>query len=68
MRPGNLSSSYLENIAVIGNYLPRHCGVATFITDLCKAIAREYPKTDCFALAVNDTSAGTPTHQACGLN
>src|SRR5260370_31027788 len=31
-----------SRIAVIGNYLPRHCGIATFTTDLCSAISREY--------------------------
>ena len=25
-----------SRIAVIGNYLPRHCGIATFTTDLCE--------------------------------
>ncbi len=31
----------MENmkIAVIGNYLPRQCGIATFTTDLCDSIA-----------------------------
>jgi glycosyltransferase involved in cell wall biosynthesis len=28
-------------IAVIGNYLPRRCGIATFTADLCDAIAGE---------------------------
>jgi hypothetical protein len=27
---------------VIGNHLPRQCGIATFTTDLCDAIAAEY--------------------------
>jgi len=31
-----------SRIAVIGNYLPRQCGIATFTTDLCEAIAAEY--------------------------
>jgi len=31
--------SHLRKIAVIGNYLPRRCGIATFTTDLCDAIA-----------------------------
>ena len=29
-------------IAVIGNHLPRQCGIATFTTDLCNAITVEY--------------------------
>jgi len=29
-------------IAIIGNHLPRPCGIATFTTDLCNAITVEY--------------------------
>ena len=29
-------------VAVVGNHLPRQCGIATFTTDLCDAIAAEY--------------------------
>ena len=35
-------ASLPSRIAVIGNYLPRHCGIATFTTDLCAAITAEY--------------------------
>lgn len=31
----------IGKIAVIGNYLPRQCGIATFTTDLSQSIARE---------------------------
>ena len=41
-------------IAVIGNYLPRQCGIATFTTDLCMAIASEYGSARLFAIPVND--------------
>src|SRR6201995_3090261 len=41
-------------IATIGNYLPRQCGIATFTTDLCDAIASEYGGQRLFALPVND--------------
>ena len=41
-------------IAVIGNYLPRQCGIATFTTDLCTAIASEYGSARLFAIPVND--------------
>ena len=47
-----------KRIAFIGNYLPRQCGIATFTTDLCEAVATEYPETTCFALPVNDTDDG----------
>jgi glycosyltransferase involved in cell wall biosynthesis len=45
-------------IAVVGNYLPRHCGIATFTTDLCDAIHAEYGATELLALPVNDTEEG----------
>jgi len=39
---------------MLGNHLPRQCGIATFTTDLGDAIASEFPEFDCFALAMND--------------
>jgi len=48
----------LNRLAFIGNYLPRQCGIATFTTDLCEAIAAEYSDTTCIALPVNDLEAG----------
>ena len=41
-------------IAFIGNYLPRECGIATFTTDLCTAVAAEYGEGRLFAIPVND--------------
>ncbi|MGD0292907.1 MAG: glycosyltransferase family 4 protein [Terracidiphilus sp.] len=41
-------------IAFVGNYLPRECGIATFTTDLCTAIATEYGEGRLFAIPVND--------------
>ena len=43
---------------MIGNYLPRQCGIATFTTDLCAAISAEYGTARLLALPVNDTEAG----------
>jgi glycosyltransferase involved in cell wall biosynthesis len=43
-----------HKVALLGNHLPRQCGIATFTTDLSEAIAREHPALDCFVLAVND--------------
>jgi glycosyltransferase involved in cell wall biosynthesis len=39
---------------MLGNHVPRQCGIATFTTDLSEAIASEYPELDCFVLAMND--------------
>ena len=47
-----------SRIAVIGNYLPRQCGIATFTTDLCAAISAEYGTARLLALPVNDTEQG----------
>jgi len=47
-----------SRIAVIGNYLPRQCGIATFTTDLCAAISAEYGTARLLALPVNDTVQG----------
>jgi glycosyltransferase involved in cell wall biosynthesis len=41
-------------IAVIGNYLPRECGIATFTADLCTALAAQYGEERLFAIPVND--------------
>src|SRR5271165_1195081 len=47
-----------SRVAIIGNYLPRQCGIATFTTDLCDAIHAEYEATELLALPVNDTPEG----------
>ncbi len=52
------TQSAINRIAFIGNYLPRQCGIATFTTDLCEAVAAEYRGTTCIALPVNDTDEG----------
>src|SRR5258705_783633 len=44
----------IRRIAMLGNHLPRQCGIATFTTDLAEALAQASPKPDCFVLAVND--------------
>ncbi|HLF35275.1 MAG TPA: glycosyltransferase family 4 protein [Cyclobacteriaceae bacterium] len=48
----------IKRIAFIGNYLPRQCGIATFTTDLCEAVASAYKDTSCIALPVNDVEEG----------
>jgi glycosyltransferase involved in cell wall biosynthesis len=59
LRPRLQSKTSLPSrIAVIGNYLPRQCGIATFTTDLCSAIAAEYGTARLLALPVNDTDQG----------
>ena len=43
---------------LVGNYLPRRCGIATFTTDLLTSIANKTPKTSCWAVALNDNPKG----------
>jgi glycosyltransferase involved in cell wall biosynthesis len=47
-----------DRIAFIGNYMPRQCGIATFTTDLCEAVAVEQPGATCIALPINDIESG----------
>jgi glycosyltransferase involved in cell wall biosynthesis len=49
-----------NRIAVVGNYLPRRCGIATFTTDLCDALHGESDTVELLALPVNDTDEGYP--------
>jgi glycosyltransferase involved in cell wall biosynthesis len=42
-------------IAVIGNHLPRQCGIATFTTDLSDAITAEYGAAVLSVVAINDS-------------
>ncbi len=52
------SGSNINRIAFVGDYMPRRCGIATFTTDLCEAIAAEYPRAHCLAVPVNDRKEG----------
>src|SRR5581483_9778751 len=56
--PTRRNRQSIGRIAVVGNYLPRRCGIATFTTDLCEALAEKYPDTACIALPINDTAEG----------
>jgi glycosyltransferase involved in cell wall biosynthesis len=48
----------IDSVAVIGNYLPRQCGIATFTTDLVEALSAEAPDINCWAVAMNDKPEG----------
>src|ERR1700677_1480661 len=48
----------IHRVAFLGNYLPRLCGIATFTTDICEAVAAEFPECDCLVGAVNDRAEG----------
>src|SRR5210317_2559384 len=50
----------INAVAVIGNYLPRQCGIATFTTDLVEALSAEAPDIYNWAAAMNDKPEGYP--------
>ena len=52
------NSSEIRRIAFLGDYLPRKCGIATFTSDLLTAVAAEHPRSQCFAVPVNDIEGG----------
>ncbi|MEO6391947.1 MAG: glycosyltransferase, partial [Pyrinomonadaceae bacterium] len=48
----------ITRVAFVGDYMPRQCGIATFTTDICEAIAAQYPEVSCLVGAVNDRAEG----------
>jgi len=50
----------IDSVAVIGNYLPRQCGIATFTTALVDALSREAPDINYWAVVMNDKPEGYP--------
>ena len=56
--PAHPRSTLPSRVAVVGNYLPRKCGIATFTTDLCDAIHSKFGATELLVLSVNDTDQG----------
>jgi glycosyltransferase involved in cell wall biosynthesis len=50
----------LKSIVLIGNHLPRQCGLATFTTHLLESIALNAPDKACWAVAMNDRPEGYP--------
>jgi len=47
-----------KSIALIGSYLPRQCGIATFTADLAAAILDNDRNIDCSIVAMNDRPEG----------
>src|ERR1700747_713116 len=58
--PSSLPGVLPSRVAVIGNYLPRQCGIATFTADLCDALSAGFNATELLALPVNGTEGGYP--------
>src|SRR5271165_388839 len=51
-------ASTIKHIAFLGDHLPRQCGIATFTSDICEAVAVQYPQCQCVVGAVNDRPEG----------
>lgn len=47
-------ASPVRRIALIGNYLPRRCGIATFTTDMYRAVTERFPDIAVDVYAMND--------------
>lgn len=50
----------LGKVAVLGNFPPRRCGIATFTADLVSALRARHPDGSVFAVAMNDRAEGYP--------
>lgn len=48
----------LRRIALVGNSLPRRCGIATFTSHLYEALTREVPELRALVVPVNDGPGG----------
>ena len=57
-KTGQAVSVVPQRIAFLGDYLPRLCGIATFTSDLCEAVAGAALGSDCYVGAVNDRVEG----------
>ncbi len=44
----------IEHLALIGNFLPRKCGLATYTTDVFKAVRERFPKVRVDVYAMDD--------------
>jgi len=51
--------NFPRTIAIVGNYIPRRCGIATFTHDLCEALSQNLPNPDnIIAIAMDDIEEG----------
>jgi len=51
--------NFPRTIAIVGNYIPRQCGIATFTSDLCEALSQKLPNPDnIIAIAMDDIEEG----------
>src|SRR5258708_976720 len=48
----------IRKIALVGNYLPRKCGIATFTHDMHHSIVKQFPNAECFVVPISDRLEG----------
>ena len=53
-----MRNSDIRKIAIVGDYLPRKCGIATFTHDMYASVAGCFPDAECFVVPVNDRPEG----------
>jgi glycosyltransferase involved in cell wall biosynthesis len=51
---GIIDTATNYKLAMLGNHVPRQCGIATFTSDLSDALARKFSDLECFVVAMND--------------
>jgi len=57
--PGYIKSKFDLKTALIGSYIPRRCGIATFTSDLCNSIIPQLSRDgDSYVIAIDDTPGG----------
>ncbi|MBN8997357.1 MAG: glycosyltransferase family 4 protein [Rhizobiales bacterium] len=56
--PPKHSSNNPARVAVVGTYVPRRCGIATFSNDLLTSLRDAAPESDWWAVAMNDSAKG----------
>ncbi len=57
MRPVERAST-ITRLSFLGDHLPRRCGIAAFTSDICEAIATEFPHCHGIVGAINDRPEG----------
>jgi glycosyltransferase involved in cell wall biosynthesis len=52
------NTTTIKRISFLGDHLPRQCGIATFTSDICEAIATEFSHCQSIVGAINDRPEG----------
>src|SRR5690242_8772005 len=58
MADANSQLSGVQTAALVGSYVPRLCGIATFCKDLRDAVAAEIGQAQASVVALDDNAAG----------